>query len=186
MVAKIQVPQLTDALIAARTRLIALGLCLAWSLATSNYASSQGPGKPAAEQIEFGSDSSLDRPVPVPPSAVDCLRKALGASPDELSGDDLKASEIQLHSPAEVDLVIPRLVGGHAALFYVLRPAGNGYQLLFDSGGDALTVLPTRSHGYRDLRVWGFSQAGKTTTTTTYRFNGRRYAKVSEKTEGTN
>jgi len=52
------------------------------------------------EQTDFGSDSDLDRPIPVPQAALDALRSALKAKPDKLLGDKLKASEIHLAGPA--------------------------------------------------------------------------------------
>ncbi len=150
----------------------------------STISNAQVHQKNPREQTDFGSDSDLDRPVPVPPTALDALRSALKTP--ELPGDELKASEIHLAGPTETDLIVPRLAGSHAALFYILRPTSNGYQLIFDSGGDGMTVLRSRSHGYRDLKVSVFTQAGRSQDTVIYKFNGRRYAKFIEKTEHTN
>ena len=119
---------------------------------TSTISHPQTHQKSAREQTEFGSDSDLDRPIPVPPAALDALRSALKATPEELPGDELKASEIHLAGTAETDLIVPRLAGSHAAFFYILRPAARGYKLIFDSGGDGMkqvTRLPRpRSKGF--------------------------------------
>jgi hypothetical protein len=147
---------------------------------------SQTRPKPPIEQTEFGSDSGLDRPIAIPRNALDALRSALKAAPDELIGDDLKASEIHLAGPAEANLIVPRPVGSHSALFYLLKPTAGGYKLIFDSGGDSMTVLRSRSHGYRDLKVWSFTQTGKSQSTALYKFDGARYVKLGEKDEQAN
>ena len=149
-------------------------------------AHSQTQRKPVPEQTDFGADSDLDRPIPVPEAALKTLRSALQATPDELPAEQLRASEIHLDGSTEVDLVVPVLAGGHAASFYILRPTSDGYQLIFDSGGDSMTVLRTRSHGYRDLQVEGITMAGKNVTTVIYRFDGHKYVKAREKTEHPN
>ena len=135
------------------------------------------------EQTEFGADSDLDRPIPVPAAALKALRNTLQATSDELPAEGLRASEVHLGGPTEVDIVVPVLAGGHAAFFYILRPVSDGYRLIFDSGGDSMTVLGTRSHGYRDLQIVGITMAGAARTTTIYRFDGRRYVNASEKTQ---
>ena len=154
---------------------------IARSASTSSHP--QTHQKNPREQTKFGSDSDLA--LAIYGTAIcsrTALRSALKATPEELPGEELKASEIHLAGTAETDLIVPRLAGSHAALFYILRPAASGYELIFDSGGDGMTVLPSRSHGYRDLKVWGFTQAGKSQSTTIYKFDGLRYLKFSEKT----
>lgn len=149
-------------------------------------AHSQTQRKSAPEQTDFGADSELERPIPVPEAALKALRNALQATPDELPAEQLRASEVHLAGSTEADLVVPVIGGGHAAFFYILRPTSDGYQLIFDSGGDSMTVLRARSHGYRDLQVEGITMAGKNVTTVTYRFDGHKYVKTSEKTEHPN
>jgi hypothetical protein len=149
-------------------------------------AHSQTQRKSAPEQTDFGADSDLQRPIPVPEAALKALRKALQATPDELPAEQLQASKIHLGGSTEADLVVPVLAGGHAAFFYILRPTSDGYQLIFDSGGDSMTVLRTRLHGYRDLQVEGVTMAGKNVTTVVYRFNGHKYVEAREKTEHPN
>ncbi len=138
------------------------------------------------EQSDFGSDSSLDRPVPTPKSAIDAIRSQLQSSAEELPDKFFETSEIHLDGPAEVDLVILMPAGSHAAHFFLLRPTSSGYSIILDSGGDSLSVLRTRTRGYRNIVVEGFSQAGRLTTTASYRFNGRKYIQISEKTKRTN
>jgi hypothetical protein len=149
-------------------------------------AHSQTHRKPLPEQTDFGADSDLDRPIPVPEAALKALRNALQATPDELPADQLRASKIHLNGPTEVDLVVPVIGGGHAAFFYILRPALDGYQLIFDSGGDSMTILRTKSRGYRDLQVEGITMAGRNVTTAIFRFDGRKYVLEAEKTEHPN
>jgi len=142
--------------------------------------------KSTPEQTDFGADSELERPIPVPEAALKALRNALQATPDELPAEQLRGSEVHLGGSTEADLIVPVIGGGHAAFFYILRPTSVGYQLIFDSGGDSMTVLRTRSHGYRDLQVEGLTMAGKNVTTAIYRFDGHKYVMTSEKTEHPN
>src|SRR5262249_49548634 len=109
------------------------------------------------EQADFGSDSELDRPIHVPPAALVALRSALKATPDELPGDELKASKIHLAGPAEADLIVPS-VAAHAAFFYILRPTASGYEFILDSGGDSMTILRTKSRRYRDLLTLNYTK----------------------------
>jgi hypothetical protein len=153
---------------------------------TSTNSDRQTQQEGPREQTEFGADSDLDRPIPLPKAALDALRSALKATPEELPGEELKASEIHLADTAETDLIVPRLAGSHTAFFYILRQTASSYKLIFDSGGDAMTVLQSRSHGYRDVKVWGFTQAGRSQSTVIYKFNGVQYVRFSEKTENTN
>lgn len=147
---------------------------------------SQIQHKRVPEQTDFGSDSELDRPISIPEAALKALRSALHARPDELPDEHLRASEIHLAGPTEIDLVAPMRGGGHAAFFYILRPTLSGYKLIFDSGGDSMTVLRSRSHGYRDLQVVGITMAGKNAATVVYRFDGQKYVEAWEKTEHSN
>ena len=142
---------------------------------------SQIQRKRVPEQTEFGADSDLERPIPVPEAALKVLRNALKATSEDLPAERLRASEVHLDGPTEVDLVVPVLAGSHAAFFYILRPASDGYELIFDSGGDSMTVLRTRSHGYRGLRVVGITMAGAGEATVVYRFDGRKYVKANER-----
>lgn len=103
----------------------------------------------------LGADSELEHPIPVPEAALKALRSALQATPDELPGDQLRASKIHLRGSTEADLVVPVVGGGHAVFFYILRPTSDGYQLIFDSGGDSMTVLrtmATETFGSRESR----------------------------------
>lgn len=169
-----------DRILRSAVTFLALSFCY---IATAH---SQTQRKSGPEQTDFGADSQLERPIPVPEAALKTLRNALQATPDELPAEQLQASEIHFGGSTETDLVVPLIGGGHAAFFYILRPTSDGYQLVFDSGGDSMTVLRTRSHGYRDLQVEGITMAGKNVTTVIYRFDGHKYVKTSEKTEHPN
>jgi hypothetical protein len=138
--------------------------------------------KQLPEQSIFGSDSALERPVPIPKAAQSTLQRALQAKPDELTEDSLQVSKIHLDGPAEIDLIVVGQGAGHAAPFYVLRPTTGGYRLILNSGGDSLTVLRSRSRGFRDIQVEGFAAAGEATTKITFRFDGREYKKAIERT----
>jgi len=149
-------------------------------------ASPQARQKAAQEQSVFGSDSELDRAVPVPRTAVDLVRSAMQRSADQLPDKFFEASQIHLNGPAEVDLIVLVHVGSHAARFFMLRPTSDGYRIILNSGGDSLEVLRTKSKGYRNIVIQGLSQAGTFTTNAWYRFDGQQYVEVNEKTRRTN
>ncbi len=146
----------------------------------------QAQQKTVQEQSDFGSDSDLDRKVPTPRSAMEAIRTESHSNADELSDDMFETSEIHLNGPAEVDLIVLIHVGSHAARFILLRPTSSGYSIVLDSGGDSLAVLRTRSNGYRNVAVGGITQAGRFTTVASYKFDGRRYIRASEKTKRAN
>lgn len=48
----------------------------------------------------------------------------------------------------------------HIAQFWVLAKSANGYRIVFRGRGDGFEVLPTRTDGYRDLKLMIVTQAG--------------------------
>jgi hypothetical protein len=165
------------------TRVVFCLMAMGWQ---APDASPQARQKAAEEQSDFGSDSDLDRPVPAPKAAMGLIRSELQRTAEELPDKFFEASEIHLDGPNEVDLVILIPAGSHAAHFFMLRPTSGGYKIVLDSGGDSLTVLKTRSSGYRNIAVESITQAGRFTTTVSFRFNGGKYIQVSEKTRRAN
>ena len=67
--------------------------------------------------------------------------------------------------------------------FWVFRQAGKRYELVLKAAGNGLDVLKTRNNGYRDLQTATLGQAGRFVTTTTFRFDGKRYQKYCESTQ---
>lgn len=166
-----------------RTIIAILFLTLIGSEAPST--SAQDPQPVVHGQSEFGTNSGLDRAVPIPKKALDLVRSTLNRSPDQLPDRFVEASQIHLDGPGELDLIVLCYVSSHGARFLILKPSSVGYSPILDSGGDYLKVLRTRSNSYRDIYVEGYTQGGKFTTKAIYRFNGQQYVKASEKTERT-
>lgn len=176
-------PPTTDRLCMTLTTII---FCLTVIGLQAPNASPQARQEAADEQSAFGSDSELDRAVPIPRTAMDIVRSVLHRSADELPDKLFEASEIHLDGPSEVDLVVLVHVASHGAHFLMLRPTSDGYSVILNSGGDSLKVLRSKSNGYRSIAIQGFSQAGKVTTNALFRFNGQQYIEASEKTRPTN
>jgi hypothetical protein len=136
------------------------------------------------EQSDFGAeDERWERPAPVPADILQNLRNANNATADQFSAESLEASAIHLGGPEEVDLIlmgVKNLTLPHGALFWVFRPRPHGHYLVLSTGGDGLTILNSRSHGLRDIRVYG--NTASTTTKAIYRFDGTRYELSNQKT----
>jgi hypothetical protein len=138
------------------------------------------------EQTEFGAEGDFDRPTSVPDEIVQTIRRIDNAPPDQLPADWLAASEIHLDGPDEVDLVVKGIRGlalPHAALFWIFRKQQEGYELVLATGGDSLTVRESRWKGFREISTTNFTQAGRQTTRTIYRFDGQRYKEFNKKLE---
>ena len=144
-------------------------------IVTSGYTQIQS--RHSKDQSVFGADSEVERQVAVPEAALKILRTNLKASPDELSAEDLKVSEIHLDGSTEVDLVALGVHGAHTVPFYILRPITNGYQLVLSSVGDSMTVLSSRTNGLRNVKVEAYMFAGTKTISIIYRFDGHKYVK---------
>jgi hypothetical protein len=167
-------------------------MTLAVGIATSLVAVQKQDGTKDTkhEQSDFGADAEkLDRPAIVPDEVVQKIREVDNAPPDELPAEWLLASKIHLDGPNEIDLIVMGtggLRGAHVVPFFVFRKKEGRYELVLSTGGDGLSVLNTKWHGFREISAYGIGFAGRETTTVTFRFDGQQYQKFKEKTESNN
>jgi hypothetical protein len=162
-------------------------------------------------QVQEQSDFSVEQqyvqtpirqPVDVPESVLQILRndkryvlacaKAQNLSADQVPGMWFIGSQIHLDGPAEVDLVVqPRLqpdlrpsnrciLGANVGPFWIFRETPQANQLL-NTGGHDLTVLDSRTKGYRDIKVIVIALSG--ISTTIYKFDGQKYERGPTHTE---
>lgn len=154
------------------------------------------------EQSKFGIEleaEPVQRPVELPRAALDalsednrvarCLERN-GLSAKELPSNWFVASGIHLDGPDEADLVVlpggrlpdtPKgtispnwcLVGANTAQMWVLRKTQIGFQLVLSQIGLGMSVLSTRTSGFRDIRVG--AAVGGYYDAIDYKFDGKLY-----------
>jgi len=142
----------------------------------------QSPAK-AQEQVQFGTEDPVFlKPVPVPDPVFDALRTLLKAPADEISADWFQASEVRLSRREKADLIVAGvgLRGAHNLPFWIFTNVHGEFQLTLATATDSLTLQGKYRNGYRNIEISGFS--GDTITTTIYGFDGKRYVRISEKT----
>jgi hypothetical protein len=115
---------------------------------------------------------------------------SVGMLPKELPANWFVASEIHLGGPNEIDLVVlpgsrlpdtpsgepsanACLVGANTGGFWILRRTPLGFVMVFSGMAHGLDILKTRTHGFRDIRLYTISL--RSTLTQDFRFNGERY-----------
>jgi len=182
---------------------------LCFALVLGSIAGSYAAGQTGKqEQSSFGTEEFpgeplVKRPVPVPDAVLEILKgddgvkSCLEYNPLPAGGllsSWFIASEIHLDGVNETDLVVlanPKPEESYPCFhsvagiswFWVFRQTGRRYELVLRCAGNGLDVLKTRNNGYRDLQTVTLGQAGRYVTTTTFRFDGKRYKKYRESTE---
>ena len=162
------------------------------------------------EQTSFGAEALpgevlVKEPVEIPVSAlqvlrdtlsqgtIECIKNLEGLTPEQVQASWFVASKIHLDGPSETDLIVEPadmrespspnrcLFGAHAVPFWILRNTGGKYELLLETYADCLTVLDSRTNGYRDIQV--LSLTAVTTTTAVFKFTVSQYKIAERKTE---
>jgi hypothetical protein len=144
------------------------------------------------EQADFGVEGAFQRPVVMPTRALQTLRTSKPTHPllqlcaeqesiltAEIPASWFVASEIRLTTKRASGLVVRGehqcLAGAHITQFWVLEKLETGYRVVFQGRGDGLSVLPTRTHGYRDLELVIITQAGAVIDDVALHFSKRGY-----------
>ena len=152
------------------------------------------------EQSDFSYDGEpVQRPVDLTRAALDALSKDKrvascleykGMNSEDLPADWFIASKIHLGGPDEEDLVVlphdplpephaseisPNvcLIGANTAQMWVLRRMESDFELVLSQLGLGLSVLSTRTNGFRDIQV-GLVVAGYNDEFD-YKFDGTSY-----------
>ena len=119
---------------------------------------------------------------------VQCAKsKELGT--EQVNAHWFVARVIHLHNSTETDLYIrPRMQssspkidksesgcwdGGLSLPLWILRKTERGFSVVLSTGADDFQVLPSSSHGIRDIALtW---DGGDSRNTVTFQFDGKRY-----------
>jgi hypothetical protein len=140
------------------------------------------------EQIHFSVEDKLERPTALPEVVVDllmndeivvrsesCMKKIviLGQTPSSL----FMASEAHLDGTQQSDFVILGkgcLLGANIAPFWIVRRTSDGFRIILSWVSHDLDILPTKTHGYHDVRLT--SATANTLSTVVCSFDGQKYA----------
>jgi hypothetical protein len=146
------------------------------------------------EQRAFSADDdAVVRPISLPKRALEALANdpyvsnALrdGNLPSEkLPTSWFKASAIHLAGPNEVDFVVMGecpMCGANVSPFWVLRPKGEGFEVIFFTGALGFTVKNRRSNGYQEIETASVTM--QHTNMSIWRFDGHRYKPSNEETK---
>ncbi len=174
-------------------------------LACGSALNSQAPQHTPAtrEQTNFGAEGDFEEPVSLPPNALQSLRSShnpddlirmcaqeSGITVDQVPASWFVASEIRLTTTPSSGRVVRGehacLRGAHIAQFWILEKSNTGYRIVFRGRADGLTVLPTRSDGYRDVRLVIVPQAGAYVDRVNFRYRKGQYLTTGHHLEHSN
>ena len=142
------------------------------------------------EQVSFGAESLVERPVPLPPDVLRQLTRFDNRRVEECQQslsrrpsirDHFAASEINLNNDSRRDLVVKAestcFGGAHTRVFWVFLNVGQGrrsrYNLVFYTQTDFIKVLNTSRNGFRDIEAVRHTM--RELYSTYWRHNGRGY-----------
>lgn len=88
-----------------------------------------------------------------------------------------RAAKVRLGPPNEIDLVVSGIYpmsGADNDWFWIVRSVAQDPKVLLTVGGNSVTLLDSRTHGYRDLRI-AWSAASGYSVEKVYHFDGEKY-----------
>jgi len=152
------------------------------------------------EQTDFGVEDAFQKPVPLPAGALQALRtlkssddllqecsEQEGLEPSAIPASWFVASKIRLTRKPASGLIVRGeylcLGGAHITQFWVLAKSATGYKIVFRGRADALSVLPNRTDGYRDLQLVIITQAGRYVDYVTFHFAKGMYVLSGHRVE---
>lgn len=142
------------------------------------------------EQISFGSETPIARPVKLPKSVLEQLTEFEDGRLKQCQQSDSRESDISTHFAAsavninndgEQDLFVQAqtlcFMGAHNTTFWIFTKVEQrlfpGYDLIFSVRTDWLEILKKYTNGYRDIRTIGHTAIELYTTT--WEFDGQKY-----------
>ena len=155
----------------------------------------QAPKGTRAEQVRFGLEESIDRPVPLPEAVLKILRQDSDIracdleqnSRDTIPAMWYEASEIHLDGPTESDLIVKAknacLWGANIGPFWVFRKTPNGHSLVLSTVALGLQVLKTKTNAFRDIRAGAI--ASLKPSYVMYKFDGHNYQESDDNADKT-
>lgn len=146
----------------------------------------------AEEQISFGSETPIAKPVKLPKSVLaqlsefedsrlkQCQQSDLGLRESDIS-NHFAASVVNINNDGEQDLFVQAqtscFMGAHSTTFWIFAKVEQrlfpGYDLIFSVSTDGLEILKTYTNGYRDIRATGHTAIELYSTT--WKFDGQKY-----------
>ncbi len=151
----------------------------------------QSKKAPLREQVSFGLEQAVDRPVPVPDEVLIILK----TDPDvitsgcldrsQLSGKTslFEASQVHLSGPEEVGLLVKAknacLFGANIGPFWIFRKTSQRYELLLSVSALGIEILPGKTNGFRDVSAG--AMAGGKVVYVLYKFDGHKYNESGSK-----
>lgn len=176
----------------------ALALTLAVStLAAADAHAQRARARRPAEQTEFGSETVMSKPVNLPKDVTAQLLEVDGGRLKECLKEEgqteadvpkhFAASEVNVNDDGARDLVVQAqslcFMGAHLTVWWVFSKVEGGfggrvepgYDLVFTGGGDGLSLLKTKTNGFRDIETMNFAGAGTQFFYTVWKFDGSEY-----------
>jgi hypothetical protein len=159
----------------------------------SGLSSSSEPGQ------DFGVEGALPNAVPLPSSAIEAIRRSPESQEslrycyqeEQRSAKDIPASwfsaaQVNVSGSPQSGLVVRGngcFLGAHITQFWVLAKTPTGYRSVFAARGDGISVLPTSTHGYRDLQLVFVMATGKEIQRVRLQYSKGAYQVVGRKVE---
>lgn len=159
--------------------------------------SRQAKKPPSQEQIRFGLEESINRPVPIPDGVLAALKIDSEVRTSRCVDDDqpsprisaswFEASQIHLDGPEEIDVLVKAknacLFGANIGPFWIFRKTQRGYELVLNVSALGVELLPSRTSGHKDVSAGAV--AGGKSVIVFYKFDGHRYQESGNKVEAT-
>lgn len=140
------------------------------------------------ERRTFSAENNrLDHPIAVPDAvlaklAQDPAIKKLLSPGQELPASWFTAAEVELTDQQRDIVVIGSgpIVGSNVTTFWIFSPHSAGSELLLKVVAHTIEAKNDRSRGYRNIEA--MSVAGASIKTSTFKFDGKKYAHSKTKT----
>jgi hypothetical protein len=151
----------------------------------TNLAAKQKPPSEASqhEQTHFSVEEDPKRVVALPEEVLDLLmadefvvREKSCAKKTDLPSSLFVTTEIHLDGNEQPDFVILGrgcVMGANIDPIWIVEKTPQGFRVILNCASHDLTILPTKTHGYHDLR--SVSASANTISITTWKFDGQKY-----------
>jgi hypothetical protein len=143
------------------------------------------------EQTHFSVEEDPKPVVALPEQVLDLLmadevvvREQSCAKKTELPSSLFVATEIHLNGNQQPDFMIfgrGCLMGANIGSIWIVEKTPQGLRVILKLASHDLTILPTKTRGYHDLR--SVSATANTISTTTWKFSGEKYVSTKRDLE---
>jgi hypothetical protein len=156
-------------------------------------------GLNSMQRQDFGVEDPMPNAVTMPPSAIEAIRRSPESqeslrycmqqerrSARDIPASWFSASQIDFTGSPQSGLVVRGngcFLGAHITQFWVLAKTATGFRSMFTARADGITVLPTRTNGYRDLQLVFVMAAGNEIQRVTLQYRKGAYRVAGRKIE---